>query len=85
MADRQLESRGYNRELYHGTRRADRVGNEFRKDRAQAGPMAFFTPDEKMADNYRDSKPDTSLIDSGNYDKLFKVVIDGKETDLSVL
>ncbi len=37
--------------VYHGTARADRVGWEFRADRATSGPMAYFTDNEQIAIN----------------------------------
>ena len=47
--------------VYHGTRRADRVGTVFRPDRATSGPMAFFTDHENIASNYARDKADTSI------------------------
>lgn len=50
--------------MYHGTSRADRVGNYFDPERATSGPMAFFTDKKDIADNYSKDKQDTSI----NYD-----------------
>ena len=47
---------GYTINAYHGTSRADRVGTEFREDRATSGPMAFFTDSKKIAGNYARDK-----------------------------
>lgn len=47
--------------VYHGTRRADRVGTVFRPDRATSGPMSFFTDNEQIASNYARDKADTSI------------------------
>ena len=38
--------------VYHGTARPDRVGTRFRKARATAGPMAYFTSDPEIGSNY---------------------------------
>lgn len=54
--------------FYHGTSRADRVGNYFNPDRATSGPMAYFTDNEKIADNYSKNKSDTSLAYDDEYD-----------------
>lgn len=48
-------------EGYHGTKRGDRVGSEFKKERATSGPMAFFSSDKDIATNYSKGKEDTSL------------------------
>jgi hypothetical protein len=48
-------------EGYHGTKRGDRVGAEFKKERATSGPMAFFSSDKDIATNYSKGKEDTSL------------------------
>ena len=52
--------------FYHGTQRADRVGTVFDPNRATSGPMAFFTDNEQIAQNYSQQKEDTSL--SREYD-----------------
>ena len=60
--------------VYHGTQRADRVGNYFDPNKATSGPMAFFTDNREIATNYSTQKQDTSL--SREYDTefdLFKV------------
>lgn len=60
--------------VYHGTQRADRVGNYFDPNKATSGPMAFFTDNREIAANYSTQKQDTSL--SREYDTefdLFKV------------
>ena len=65
--------------MYHGTARADRVGNVFRSDRATSGPMAFFTSDPQIAENYLKDKNDTSLDYDEDYDMYetqFKVKTD---------
>lgn len=65
---------------YHGTQRADRVGNIFDPAKATSGPMAFFTDNEEIAKSYSENKQDTSIsreVDT-EYD-LFKV--DGKSLD----
>ena len=65
---------------YHGTQRADRVGNIFDPKKATSGPMAFFTDNEEIAKSYSENKQDTSI--SREFDTeydLFKV--DGKSLD----
>lgn len=66
--------------MYHGTSRADRVGTVFRPERATSGPMAFFTDDESIAQNYARDKEDTSLKleGAGDYHKMFRMNIGGK-------
>lgn len=66
--------------MYHGTQRADRVGNYFDPNKSTSGPMAFFTDNKDIAKNYSENKEDTSLSREYNteYD-LFKV--DGKTLD----
>lgn len=66
--------------MYHGTKRADRVGNLFDPNKATSGPMAYFTDSKDIAKNYSENKQDTSL--SREYDTeydLFKV--NGKDLD----
>lgn len=61
---------------FHGTQRGDRVGEIFRPDRATSGPMAFFSSDRQISENYAKSKQDTSLSDDmGDYDQWFKLKI----------
>ena len=59
---------------YHGTQRADRVGNIFDSKKATSGPMAFFTDNQEIAESYSKNKQDTSISREVNteYD-LFKV------------
>jgi len=59
--------KGYNIEAYHGTPRADRVGDTFLPERATSGPMAFFTDSKEIADNYANDKRDTSLAYDDSY------------------
>lgn len=62
------DEQGRIKPFYHGTSRADRVGNYFNPDRATSGPMAYFTDNEKIADNYSKNKSDTSLAYDDEYD-----------------
>lgn len=66
--------------MYHGTKRADRVGNIFDPEKATSGPMAFFTENKDIATNYSRDKQDTSLSReyTTEYD-LFKA--NGKDLD----
>jgi hypothetical protein len=64
--------------VYHGTQRPDRIGDVFRKDRATAGPMAFFTDDPELASSYALGKQDTSLSDGDReYGSWFKAKVPG--------
>lgn len=71
--------------VYHGTRRADRVGNYFDPQRATSGPMAFFTSSKDIATNYSKDKKDTSLEledNAYNYTTWFKYSIGNKYVPL---
>lgn len=68
LVDRAAEQAGYTIHAYHGTARADRVGNVFRPDRATSGPMAFFTDDRTLAEGYARGKQDTSVAYDSDYD-----------------
>lgn len=67
MVKAAAQAAGYTIRAYHGTGRADRVGNVFRPDRATSGPMAFFTSDPNIAANYARDKADTSLAYDEEY------------------
>ena len=54
--------------FYHGTPRADRVGNYFNPDRATSGPMTYFTDNANIAGNYSRDKSDTSIAYDNDYD-----------------
>lgn len=60
---------GFTVRAYHGTQRADRVGNVFLPERATSGPMAFFTDSHEIAENYSKSKADTSMAYDPDYDR----------------
>lgn len=62
------DEQGRIKPFYHGTARADRVGNYFNPDRATSGPMAYFTDSEKIAGNYSRNKTDTSIAYDNDYD-----------------
>ena len=69
-----VDENGNLKNYYHGTQRADRVGNIFDPNKATSGPMAFFTDNEDIAKSYSKNKQDTSL--SREYDTeydLFKI------------
>ena len=68
MVDEVAKAKGYNIRAYHGTRRGDRVGNVFLPERATSGPMAFFTDNKEIAENYAKSKQDTSMAYDPDYD-----------------
>lgn len=70
--------------VYHGTGRPDRVANQFRKSRATAGPMSYFTEHPATASNYATGKADTSITDDGGYETWFKVKIKGMRTPVNI-
>jgi hypothetical protein len=76
---------GYTLTAYHGTRRIDRIGNEFLKGRATSGPMAFFTSDPAIAKNYSTSKADTSIREIPDYVDQFKVRLAGKNYPIATM
>lgn len=81
MVEAAAKKAGYTIHAYHGTARADRVGTEFREDRATSGPMAFFTDSKEIAGNYARDKADTSLDYDEEYDDYytqFRVTRNGK-------
>ena len=82
------EKAGWSIKAYHGTARADRVGNVFLPERATSGPMAYFTDDWGIAENYSKSKNDTSIAydeEYGDYFNQFRVNINGKNVPVGKL
>lgn len=72
VASKVLDENGEPKVVYHGTKRKDRVGSVFRKDRATSGPMAYFTDLYSVAEGYSQSKEDTS--DEGRpYEEQFRI------------
>ncbi len=68
------DTKGNLKTMYHGTMRADRVGNVFDPNKATSGPMAFFTDNQDIATNYSVDKQDTSLSREYESEKdLFKI------------
>lgn len=57
---------------YHGTNRIDRIGNRFDPDRANSGPMPFFTDARPLAESYAKGKQDTSIEIPESYLGWFK-------------
>ena len=81
-------SAGYTIKAYHGTARADRVGNVFLPERATSGPMAFFTDNRDIAYNYARDKSDTSLAydeEYSDYYTQFRVTRNGKSLSVGDL
>lgn len=80
------DENGNLKRYYHGTGRADRVGYYFDPERATSGPMAYFTDNSEIAENYSKNKQDTSLAYEGddihNYHNQFVVEVDGEEIRL---
>ena len=71
-ASKVIDENGEPKVVYHGTKRKDRVGSVFRKDRATSGPMAYFTDLYSVAEGYSQSKEDTS--DEGRpYEEQFRI------------
>lgn len=68
LVEQAAKAAGYKIKAYHGTGRADRVGNVFLPERATSGPMAFFTDDRTIAEGYAKSKQDTSIQYDERYD-----------------
>ena len=72
VASKVLDENGEPKVVYHGTKRKDRVGSVFRKERATSGPMAYFTDLYSVAEGYSQSKEDTS--DEGRpYEEQFRI------------
>ena len=85
MVDQAAKDAGYNVHAYHGTARGDRVGTVFMPERATSGPMAFFTDNREIAENYAKDKKDTSLAYDERYDsyeKQFRATKNGKDESL---
>lgn len=79
------DAEGRIKPFYHGTARADRVGNYFNPERATSGPMAYFTDNQKIAENYSRDKTDTSLAYDSEYDSYetqFRVNVGGKSVSI---
>lgn len=76
-----VDEEGRLKPFYHGTGRADRVGNVFDPNRATSGPMAYFTDSKEIADHYARDKKDTSIAYDSEYDSYetqFRVERNGK-------
>ena len=69
MVEDFADQSGFRVRAYHGTSRGDRVGNVFLPERATSGPMAYFTSDRTIAENYSKSKQDTSMAYDPDYDR----------------
>ena len=89
MVDKAARQAGYIIRAYHGTGRGDRVGTVFLPERATSGPMAFFTDNRQIAENYARNKKDTSIDydeEFGDYHNQFRVKTkDGKTIPISKL
>lgn len=79
-----LDEHGDPQVMYHGTRRADRVGTRFRKNRATSGPMPFFTSDPALASSYSTNKADTSLELPDDYNGWFKFKGQGMRSEVNI-
>lgn len=67
IIDQAAKEAGYTYKAYHGTNRGDRVGNVFLPERATSGPMAYFTSNRDIAQNYASDKADTSIAYDNDY------------------
>jgi hypothetical protein len=67
IIDEAAQQAGYKVKAYHGTGRADRVGTVFLPERATSGPMAYFTDNREIAENYARDKKDTSIAYDDEY------------------
>lgn len=71
-ASKVVDENGEPKVVHHGTKRKDRIGSEFRKDRATSGPMAYFTDAFEIAEGYSRDKEDTSQ-ESLPYEDQFRI------------
>ena len=88
MTNEAARAAGYNIHAFHGTKRGDRVGNKFLPERSTSGPMAFFTDNRQIAENYARDKNDTSLAydeEYSDYYQQFRVTRNGKSIPVSDL
>lgn len=70
------DEQGRIKPFYHGTSRADRVGNYFNPERATSGPMAYFTDNAEIAQNYSKSKQElTQKIKQVTFDDDYETII----------
>ena len=83
-----LDENGEPLVVYHGTARSDRVGSVFDPDRATSGPMAMFTDNAEIAENYARNKADTSIANDpryASYDTQFRVKYKGQDMPIGKL
>ena len=83
-ASKVVDSDGKPMVVFHGTQRADRVGDRFRKSRATSGPMAFFTNDPAIASSYSTNKRDTSAEMPSDYAEWFKYKGKGMRSPVAI-
>ena len=82
------DEKGNLKVMYHGTGRADRVGYYFDPNRATSGPMAYFTDNQEIAENYSKDKKDTSLDYDERYNDYhtqFRVKHNGEDISVGEL
>lgn len=82
------DEKGNLKVMYHGTGRADRVGYYFNPNRATSGPMAYFTDNQEIAENYSKDKKDTSLDYDERYNDYhtqFRVKHNGEDISVGEL
>ena len=82
------DEKGNLKVMYHGTGRADRVGYYYDPNRATSGPMAYFTDNQEIAENYSKDKKDTSLDYDERYNDYhtqFRVKHNGEDISVGEL
>lgn len=82
------DEKGNLKVMYHGTGRADRVGYYFDPNRETSGPMAYFTDNQEIAENYSKDKKDTSLDYDERYNDYhtqFRVKHNGEDISVGEL
>lgn len=79
-----VDADGNPKVVYHGSKRPDRIGAQFKKSRATSGPMSFFTEDPAIASNYATGKSDTSLEAPADYGEWFKYKPKGSRSEIDI-
>ncbi len=81
---RVVDAEGKPQVVFHGTGRADRIGDRFRKARATSGPMQYFTDDPEIASSYSTNKKDTSFERPSDYAGWFKWQKPGSKATVNI-
>jgi hypothetical protein len=83
-ASKVVDANGEPLRVYHGSKRPDRIGNQFKASRATSGPMSFFTADPQMGSKYAEGKRDTSIELPESYAEWFKVKLPGSRSQVTI-